>query len=387
LAALPFIGVLGWGDVTCPWIIPRSAASGRQFALPPLDAFDREQSRQEPPAAADAAHDGADRRRRDPRDLPVLQTMHVMELDCLGELLGDRPQRLAQLAGLEPRQQVVEGRRRVAGDHLLVRSFQLGDEDQPLPSRAVPASLVGHGAEDLAEPGKSRIHVAELIEGCPGAQVGLLHVVLRLVPVCPARGHGHQSIEMRQGRCLKACPSRLWLHVSSRNTTFDDRTGWTDNQECGWRPSAIAWCRRRASTHIPNARRGSRLAEPEVEHPYAGVRSAPEVPAGPLGSWPAFSASMSVRPVPLLECRSPAAASSAPCNEASSKGRRPRLRRYTPKGCVTVPAPPASVVWQIVHRGAAGRSSSRWMAAGKSGVASSMTARRIGCIRGTRSVE
>src|SRR5207237_4016013 len=49
-----------------------------------------------------------------------------------------------------------------------------------------------------------------------------------------------------------------------------------------------------------------------------------------------------------------------------------------PKGFTTVPTPPASVAWQIVHWGGAARPSCRWMTPGKLGVASSATAIRIG---------
>src|SRR2546428_1819378 len=51
-----------------------------------------------------------------------------------------------------------------------------------------------------------------------------------------------------------------------------------------------------------------------------------------------------------------------------------------PKGFTAVPAPPASVAWQIVHWGGAARPSCRWMAPGKLGVASSATAIRIGAM-------
>ena len=86
----------------------------------------------------------------------------VMKLDCFGEVLGDRSQRLAEPAGLQARQQFVEGRGGIAGHDLLVCRFQLGDEDQLLPACAGPAPLVGHRAQDLAKPGKGCADITEL---------------------------------------------------------------------------------------------------------------------------------------------------------------------------------------------------------------------------------
>jgi len=79
--------------------------------------------------------------------------------------------------------------------------------------------------------------------------------------------------------------------------------------------------------HAASARSRSGFADPELEHPYVGARSSPPPPPGELGSSPAFSASMSRIPLLLLEWCSALSASKAFCNDVSSKGCSPRLRR------------------------------------------------------------
>jgi hypothetical protein len=77
--------------------------------------------------------------------------------------------------------------------------------------------------------------------------------------------------------------------------------------------------------HAASARSRSGFADPELEHPNCGV--GPAAPAGSLGSWSAFSASMSRIPLLLLEWCSALSASKAFCNDVSSKVCSPRLRR------------------------------------------------------------
>src|SRR3989442_14446357 len=94
-----------------------------------------------------------------------------------------------------------------------------------------------------------------------------------------------------------------------------------------------------------SARRASRFVEPELEHPYAGV--GPVAPPGALGSSPAFNASMSEIPLPLLEWCWAMTASSGFCCEDSSSGCGPRLRRLMPKAFQTGPTPSRPVALQI----------------------------------------
>lgn len=65
------------------------------------------------------------------------------------------------------------------------------------------------------------------------------------------------------------------------------------------RPISDFLQRGRVQSQAASARRVSRFVEPGLEHPYAGVR--PVAPPCALGSSPAFSASMSEIPLPLLE--------------------------------------------------------------------------------------
>src|SRR5207302_5359300 len=74
------IGILTHGDVTSLRIIPPRRCLRHATPRPCLlFVGDGEQTCQQLPAAADAAHDRADRYRGDLRDFPVLQTVHVVK--------------------------------------------------------------------------------------------------------------------------------------------------------------------------------------------------------------------------------------------------------------------------------------------------------------------
>jgi hypothetical protein len=94
-------------------------------------------------------------------------------------------------------------------------------------------TLASNRTQDLAEPGKRRARVAELIESGPGANVGFLHVVFPFVP-SPQRDASATS-RSRWGKVRDWKRARFGSAFTGPPDArrFDERTGPAGNQDSG----------------------------------------------------------------------------------------------------------------------------------------------------------